>query len=119
MEHQPTHGLDPSPRDESRVDYLVDAHDGTIVFYYSAQPTLAVSTRPMPTLCRGVDEDGNALEFYGCLKGSAFEMTDPLRNTKTYDLTFQDLRRAPFPSRRSRCRRTTGEATARRPSRRT
>jgi Zn-dependent metalloprotease len=89
----PTHGLGSSPRDESRVDYLIDAHYGTVLFYYSAAPTIDV-----PTLCRGTGEDGVVSEFWGRLEQDRYEMADPLRNTRTFDLGYQDLRSTPLPS---------------------
>ena len=83
----------PSPRDEARVDYLVDAHDGTVLFYYSAAPTLAVTpgVPAVPALLRGVDEAGEGFEFWGIAHGPAFALSDPLRRTKTFDFGFADL----------------------------
>jgi bacillolysin/neutral peptidase B len=39
------HGLGPSPRQRfPRLDYLVDANDGSVVYYYSVSPTLDTET---------------------------------------------------------------------------
>jgi bacillolysin len=96
-EPESTHGLGPSPRDEPLVNYLVDAHFGTILYYYSAQPTLDGAQPPMPAKCRGLDEEGVSCEFWGEVEGSTFVMSDPRRRTKTYDLRFEDLKHVPLP----------------------
>jgi bacillolysin len=90
----PTHGLGPSPRDDSHVDYLVDAHYGTVLFYYSAAPTIDV-----PAKCRGVDEGGQVQEFWGRQDKEAgqFEMSDPLRHIRTFDLGYHDMYTTPLP----------------------
>jgi bacillolysin len=89
------HGLGASPRDlEPLVDYLVDAHTGTVVYYYSAQPMLDV-----PTLLKGFGEgmEGAVVEFWGRKLPGAFEMKDPLRLVATFDLKLGDIR-GPVPS---------------------
>jgi bacillolysin len=87
------HGLGPSPRDECRVNYLVDAHNGEVLYYFSARPTLTV-----PARCRGIDEDGGAQQFWGNEVDEGYEMFDPLRRTRTFDLSYEDLERATAPS---------------------
>ena len=37
------------------MNYLIDAHDGTVLRYFSAAPTFAG-----PTWCDGLDEDGES-----------------------------------------------------------
>jgi bacillolysin len=88
------HGLGPSPRElEPLVNFLVDAHKGDVVYYYSAVPMLDI-----PTLCKGFGEgDGTSLEFWGRKLESAFEMKDPLRFVTTYNLELGDIR-GPTPT---------------------
>lgn len=43
------------------LDYLVDAHDGSILLYWSSTPT------SIPVACRGADERGVNRQFYGQL----------------------------------------------------
>jgi bacillolysin len=101
------HGLAPSPRSiEPRFDYLVDAHDGEIVFYYPSDPMLASAAAravPIPAKCSGEGESQELLEFWttsstGASGAGAFRMIDPLRNIATYDLGFKDLATASLPS---------------------
>jgi Zn-dependent metalloprotease len=81
------HGLGRSPRDlHPRFDYLVDAHDGSLVYHYSAVPVVAA-----PTYGSGVDEHGSQVSFLGQMDGSEFELRDPLRRVATYDLRFGDI----------------------------
>jgi Zn-dependent metalloprotease len=88
------HGLAPSIRSaRPRYNYLVDAHDGAIVYQYSATPTLAV-----PTRLTGVDENEAAQEFYGSRTELGFEFRDPLHDLVSYDLAFGDLDTVPVPS---------------------
>ncbi|HKM55035.1 MAG TPA: M4 family metallopeptidase [Isosphaeraceae bacterium] len=78
------HGLGRSPRDDFPVfDYLVDAHDGEVLFYYSKAPTVA--------RCSGIDELGVTQTFYGEKTHDGFELHDALRRLKTYDLRLADL----------------------------
>lgn len=85
----------PSPRAFShRFDYLVDAHDGALLFYFSAQPALEV-----PVQCRGLDEDDAPQIFWGRREGAEFELSDPLRAIKTLDLNLGDIERAAVPGR--------------------
>ncbi len=80
------HGLGRSPRDDFPVfDYLVDAHDGEVLFYYSKAPTVTVAR------CSGIDELGVAQTFFGEKTQDGFELHDALRRLKTYDLRLADL----------------------------
>jgi Zn-dependent metalloprotease len=83
------HGLGPRPV-PARYHYLVDAHDGAILFHYSAMPT-ALGT---PARCTGIDENEDNQTFFGRLVsegGTACELDDPLRDVRTFDLEFADL----------------------------
>lgn len=83
------HGLGPRPVPPS-VTYLVDAHDGTVLFHFSAVPT-AVG---VPARCTGVDEDGTEQTFLGALAtatGTTCRLADPLRSVRTHDLRFADI----------------------------
>ncbi|MEV6601030.1 M4 family metallopeptidase [Actinoplanes sp. NPDC051346] len=84
------HGLGPRPVRES-VNYLVDAHDGKIVFCYSAIAT--GSPIPPPTKCMGIDENETQQTFFGRLEadGASCQLDDPLRNVRTYDIEFADI----------------------------
>ena len=88
------HRLDMSPR-EARplVEYLVDAHDGTILYYYGATPTA------IPVKLRGTDENGDLQDgIWGNKLPSAYALQDPIRNIQTFDLGMADLADAVFPS---------------------
>jgi Zn-dependent metalloprotease len=83
------HGWGPRPV-PVRYDYLVDAHDGDVLFTYSAVPTAL----PTPARCRGTDEDDRQQTFFGQLvddAGTACRLDDPLRSVRTYDLDFADI----------------------------
>ncbi len=83
------HGLGPRPV-PSRYAYLVDAHDGEVLFSYSAVPTAL----PTPAKCAGTDEDDDRQTFLGQLVGPggpACRLDDPLRSVRTYDLRFADI----------------------------
>lgn len=88
------HGLGKSPRNLSPLlNYFVDAHSGKVLFYYSAAPTVAV----VPTVCHGINEDGISCKFWGVQVPGSFEMTDPLRGIKTYDLKGKDIETSSHP----------------------
>lgn len=83
------HGMGPRPLPPS-YNYLVDAHDGEILFCYSAVPTVL----PAPTRCTGVDEDDKPQTFFGQLldsTGATCLLSDPLRSVRTFDLHFTDI----------------------------
>ncbi|HEX8231256.1 MAG TPA: M4 family metallopeptidase [Chloroflexia bacterium] len=88
------HGLSNFPRLALiEMNYLVDAHDGKVLFFYSANPMLDV-----PVKCQGIDEEGQTREFWGRPTEAGFEMYDPLRNIRTYDLGLHDFQATPLPS---------------------
>jgi bacillolysin len=74
------------------LNYLIDAHDGIILFYYSATPLLDVPSRG-----RGIDEFNSTCEFWVTKTAEGFEMVDPLRLIKTYDHQYKDLDKDPLP----------------------
>jgi Zn-dependent metalloprotease len=77
------HGGTSSPRRKFLLlDYLIDAHDGEVLLYYSAAPML--------TRCKGIDESGTNHVFFGLLVDDTFEMNDTLRKIKTYDMKLAD-----------------------------
>lgn len=83
------HGMGPRPG-PPRYTYLVDAHDGEILFHYSAIPTAL----PTPARCTGLDEDDEQHTFWGRLAGASgttCQLADPLRRCLTYDLEFADI----------------------------
>jgi len=75
------------------MTYLVDAHDGTILLYYSESPWL-----DFPSLCTGLDELQTPQSFFGFDKGGVFEMRDPLRNIRTLDFQFGNILNDPAPT---------------------
>jgi bacillolysin len=81
------HGLGLSPRDvEPHFDYLVDAHEGTVVYSYPSAPTL------MPTFGSGESEDDVAVEFFWqAAQEGGFELRDTTRNIVTYDHRLNDV----------------------------
>jgi bacillolysin len=81
------HGLGLSPRTvRPLVEYLVDAHDGAVIFYYSATPLL-----DLPVELAGVDELDAQKKFLGRRIGDEFELLDPLRDIATFDLQLGDI----------------------------
>lgn len=83
------HGLGARPVPPS-FNYLVDAHDGEILYYYSAVPTAL----PIPTACKGIDENETEQTFFGQLVASTestCQLSDPLRRVRTFDLKFADI----------------------------
>lgn len=76
------------------TDYLVDAHDGDILFYYGTVPTMAA----IPVKCKGEDEDGNAVEFFGSQGQGTFVLDDPLRRVRTLDFELGDIDADPMPT---------------------
>ena len=87
------HGLGRRPIPAS-YNYLVDAHDGEILFFYTAVPTAL----PTPTRCTGIDENEVEQTFFGQLAGltdTTCQLSDPLRAVRTFDLKFADIDRDP------------------------
>lgn len=72
-------------------NFLVDAHDGHIVDSFSSFQTIAVRLE-------GTDEWGKHRVFHGSQRGETFELADPIRGVKTYDLDGADIRDR-FPDR--------------------
>jgi bacillolysin len=93
--HGRGHGLGTSPRQRRPLlNYVVDAHDGAILFYYSTAALLDV-----PSECDGSEELGTAVKFWGRLRtDGGFEMIDPIRSIKTFDLQLKDIDRDPIPT---------------------
>jgi bacillolysin len=88
------HGVGLSPRVlNPLLNYLIDAHDGSVLFYYSATPLIDI-----PSKCMGVDEHGARCEFWGRKVPNGFEMNDPMRSIKTYDHQYKDLESGPLPT---------------------
>lgn len=81
------------------ADYLVDAHTGELLYYFSTSPTIG-----MPVRCSGVDEDDAPVSFFASRISGAgglatsFELADPLRRVRTFDLELADLETAPIPA---------------------
>jgi bacillolysin len=114
------HGLGPGPRQHfPRLDYLVDAHDGSIVYYYSVTPTAArgggrgrarttrsakrrparktpVAMKALPGRFRGIDDEGQPQAFDGLQAKGAFELVDPQRGIRTIDLKAGDIDKEPL-----------------------
>jgi bacillolysin len=93
-----SHGLDRSPNQRHPVlDYLVDAHDGQILLYWSSAPTAGPD---VPVSCEGVDEYNTRQKFFGRAVNAAgpFELYDPMRGIKTYDFGGQDISSGKLPS---------------------
>ncbi len=83
------HGMGPRPV-PVRYDYLVDAHDGSVLFAYSTVPTAL----PTPARCTGIDENEEQQTFFGQLRSpsaTACLLNDPLRSVRTFDLSFADI----------------------------
>lgn len=88
-EAHPHKGHRGSPRRRlARLDYLVDAHDGELLFYYSRTPgaRAAHAVPAIPVKCRGRDVLGDPQEFYGLAVSGGFELYDPLQRVRTLDL---------------------------------
>lgn len=81
------HGLGRSFRSRhEHADYLVDAHDGAVVYYYGTAPTIGI-----PVKCKGTDEGGQTVEFYGAKGDGTFSLLDPLRRVRTIDFALGDI----------------------------
>lgn len=76
-----------------RADYLVDAHTGEVLYYFGTSPTIAI-----PSKCKGLDEDGDLVEFYGAKVSEGFSLHDPLRRVRTFDLELGDIDDATTPA---------------------
>ncbi len=105
-------GLPPEARDEvghgfgarfrarhASADYLIDAHTGQLLYYFSTAPTVG-----MPVRCSGVDENDAQVTFFGSRVtgvgglATVFELADPLRRVRTFDLELDNLETATIPA---------------------
>ena len=110
------HGIGPGPRLRfPRLDYLVDAHDGSVVYYYSVTPTAANRARAggrksatrkaatkrkkvlkaLPGSLRGVDDENQSQRFDGLQGAGGFQLVDPQRAIRTLDLEGGDIDNLP------------------------
>src|SRR5262249_38293344 len=71
---EPGHGSGSSLHHEfPHYNYLVDAHDGHILFAYSAVPGLG----SVPTRLQGIDLLGDVQRFWGRVNEGTFVLDDP------------------------------------------
>lgn len=84
----------------SEYNYFVDAVSGDILLSYSADPLFASTGKALtpPALLTGKDEDSVVQEMYGTCVGNEFEMSDPQRDIKTFDLGFNDAHPSNLPN---------------------
>jgi hypothetical protein len=85
-----SHGVGRSPGQwHPELDYLVDAHDGAILLYWSSAPTAV----EVPVTLKGEDEYCKLQEFFGreVKPGGPYELHDPMRRIKTFDFGGQDI----------------------------
>jgi bacillolysin len=78
---------------ESRpeLEYLVDAHDGAILLYWSSSPTLVQ--------CTGMDEEGLVRTFYGDkTTQGVYALIDSLQRIRTIDLGGLSIDTDPLPT---------------------
>jgi bacillolysin len=85
---QKSHGIG-RPLGQPELDYLVDAHEGTILMYWSSQPTVG----EVPVTCKGDDEYDKPQDFFGreAKLGGPYELYDPMRGIRTYDFGGQNV----------------------------
>ncbi len=89
-----THGFGtPIAEFHPELDYLIDAHDATVIRYWSSHPTVAI-----PSECVGIDENGMPQKFYGSQANGGWNMVDPMRNIQTCDMAGADLDSGQFPA---------------------
>jgi bacillolysin/neutral peptidase B len=73
------------------LEYLVDAHDGAILLYWSSAPTLVK--------CTGIDEEGLTRTFYGDKTAQGvYALIDSLQRIKTIDLGGLSIDTDPLPT---------------------
>jgi bacillolysin len=73
------------------LNYLVDAHDGSILLCWSSSPTLV--------RCKGLDEDGILRRFLGDQIGQGtYALLDSMQRIKTIDLGGQSICIAKLPT---------------------
>lgn len=78
---------------ERRYSYLVDAHDGAILYYYSVGPRHA-----LPVKCQAPDDLGEPRDFFCEHRHAELVLCDPVRNIETYDFAGGDLSGSPAPT---------------------
>jgi bacillolysin len=81
-------------------EYFVDANSGDVLLYYSSDPQFASTggAMPPPTQLDGYDEDGVLQTMDGTSLGSEYELTDPLRKIKTFNMAFKDVDPSNLPA---------------------
>jgi len=80
-------------RRHALLGYLVDAHDGEVLFHYSRTPGARPKRSgppPIPVKCRGRDVQATEQELFGVAAPGGFELYDPLQGTRTFDLAGGD-----------------------------
>lgn len=85
VQGSPGHRMAPRPY-PARGDYLVDAHNGKLLYYYGTAPTADI-----PTTVFGLDTQGIRRELKGLNRANRFELIDPVRNVITLDLDHHDI----------------------------
>jgi Zn-dependent metalloprotease len=93
-----SHGVGRSlAQQRPELDYLVDAHGGTVILYWSSVPT---AIAPVALVrCQGVDEEEQRRVFFGSPGPSNdFMLSDPLRRIRTFDFAGQDIEDAVPPA---------------------
>ena len=93
-----SHGVGQSPTQvHPELDYLVDAHNGEILLYWSSAPTAAPDA---PVWCVGDDEFSKRQKFFGraVKEGGPFELFDPMKGIKTYDFAGQTIENGELPA---------------------
>ncbi|WP_165356289.1 M4 family metallopeptidase [Sphingosinicella sp. BN140058] len=73
-------------------DYLVDAEDGSIRYYFASAPHFV----PSP-MC-GIDCANELRKFYGLKVGESYILNDPQRDIVTYDYKFGNISEEPIPA---------------------
>ncbi|MBK9752588.1 MAG: M4 family metallopeptidase [Nannocystis sp.] len=92
------HGGSPRHR-VVRFNYLVDAHDGEVVFHYSSAPRArgkAHEQAAIPSKCQGLDALGEPQEFFGQVVAEGYELSDPMRRMRTFDIAGGDISASPI-----------------------
>lgn len=80
-------------RRHALLGYLVDAHDGEVLFHYSRTPGARAKRTgplPIPVKCRGRDVRAVEQELFGVAAPGGFELYDPMQGTRTFDLAGGD-----------------------------
>jgi len=76
---------------QPQLDYLVDAHTGKVLLFWSSNPTAIAK-------CEGLDEDGVKRIIYANVNSEGgFELSDSLRRIRTIDFGGEDIETATPP----------------------